>query len=473
MKLLYLRNYETIDTNMSESNVGGRKGRNCRDHIFVVNGIIQDALSSKSSKGIDLFICDYRTMFDGLDVKTTLNDLYDNGVQDDNFALIYKLYQNSHVSIKTPVGATQRRRVEHAIITQGDSLGPILASSTVDTFGKESFKKEKHLYYYRNKTPAGLLTMLDDVFAISTCGPASIQLQEYINLKSGCKKLQFAREKTFGMHIGKKNPIFKCEESYIDCWETDQSTATEKYLGKVKVQQSYTSKCLGEMISSDGTNTANIAARKRRGFGTVKDICSMLDNMCLGPYMVQKAVVLRNSMLVGTLLTCSEAWYNVSEAELGQLEQVDKSLWTSILEVARTVPYDLVCLELGVEPLRFIIMSRRLIYLQFILKQKETSLIKKFLITQLSTLKKKDWAYTVKEDLKYLDIQLTVDEIEFMPKATYRNLIKKKISQKSLEYLLTKRNARNGKGMQMSYSKLYIQNYLSSEDIDITNCERK
>ena len=25
----------------------------------------------------------------------------------------------------------------------------------------------------------------------------------------------------------------------------------------------------------------------------------------------------------------------------------------------------------------------------------------------------------------------------------------------------------------MSYSKLYIQNYLSSEDIDITNCERK
>ena len=195
MKLLYLRNYETIDTNMSESNVGGRKGRNCRDHIFVVNGIIQDALSSKSSKGIDLFICDYRTMFDGLDVKTTLNDLYDNGVQDDNFALIYKLYQNSHVSIKTPVGATQRRRVEREIITQGDCLGPILASSTVDTFGKESFKKEKHLYYYRNTTPVGLLTMLDDVFAISTCGPASIQLQEYINIKKWVQKVTICQGK--------------------------------------------------------------------------------------------------------------------------------------------------------------------------------------------------------------------------------------------------------------------------------------
>ena len=275
------------------------------------------------------------------------------------------------------------------------------------------------------------------------------------------------------MHIGKKNPIFKCEESYIDCWETDQSTATEKYLGKVKVQQSYTSKYLGEMISSDGTNTANIAARKRRGFGTVKDICSMLDNMCLGPYMVQKAVVLRNSMLVGTLLTCSEAWYNVSEAELGQLEQVDKSLWTSILEVARTVPYDLVCLELGIEPIRYIVMRRRLIYLQHILRQKETSLVKNFFKTQLATLKKKDWGTTVKEDLKHLNIEIPIEEIEHLPKATYIKLIKKKIYQKSFEYLLDKRNTRNGKGMQMCYQKLEIQNYLSSEDIDITNHERK
>ena len=235
MKLLYLRNYETIDANMSESNAGGRKGRNCRDHIFVVNGAIQDALSSKSSKGLDLFICDYRTMFDGLDIKTTLNDLYDNGVKDDYFSLVYKLYENSHISIKTPVGLTERRRVEREIITQGDCLGPILASSTVDTFGKESYEKQKHLYYYRNKTPVSMLSMLDDVFALSTCGPASIQMQEYINIKSGSKKLQLARDKTFRMHIGKKNPTFQCEESYIDCWETDQTKPTEKHLGKVKV----------------------------------------------------------------------------------------------------------------------------------------------------------------------------------------------------------------------------------------------
>ena len=31
MKLIYLRNYKTIDSNMSESNVGGRKNRSSRD----------------------------------------------------------------------------------------------------------------------------------------------------------------------------------------------------------------------------------------------------------------------------------------------------------------------------------------------------------------------------------------------------------------------------------------------------------
>ena len=95
---------------------------------------------------------------------------------------------------------------------------------------------------------------------------------------------------------------YKCENVHIDSWETDK-ISSEKYLGKVKVKNTNSTKYLGEIISSSGTNTDNIAARKKRGFGTIKDICNMLDNMCLGPHMLQKAVLLRDSMLVGTLLT--------------------------------------------------------------------------------------------------------------------------------------------------------------------------
>ena len=299
-------------------------------------------------------------------------------MKDDSLAMIYRLYENNNISIKTPVGLTERRPVERPIITQGDCLGPILASSTVDTFGKECYQQDKHLYWYRNVTPVSLLTMIDDVLALSFCGPKSTQIQEYINIKTGSKKLQFSTGKTFQMHIGSKINAYKCENSYIDSWKTDKQYAKEQYSGQVKVKETYSTKYLGEVLSSDGRNTDNISERRKRGFGTITDIVKILDNMCLGPLMFQKAVVLRDSMLVGTLLTCSEAWYNITELDLVHLEKIDKALWSNILEVARTIPYDLLCLELGIEPLRYVIMRRRLLYLQHILKQKDTSLIKQF-----------------------------------------------------------------------------------------------
>ena len=82
-------------------------------------------------------------MFDGLHVKSTLTD---NRVKYNFFALIYKLYENSNVSISTPMGLTERRRVERAIILQRDFLGPFLGSSTLYTFGKECYTKRSTSY---------------------------------------------------------------------------------------------------------------------------------------------------------------------------------------------------------------------------------------------------------------------------------------------------------------------------------------
>ena len=188
----------------------------------------------------------------------------------------------------------------------------------------------------------------------------------------------------------------------------------------MKVKEVFSTKYLGEIICSDGSNNKNVTDRRNRGFGTVKELQKMLDTMCLGPHMFKKAVVLRDSMLVGTLLSCSEAWYNITEVQLGQLEQVDKSLWCNLLEIARTVPYDLVCLELGIEPLRYIIMKRRLIYLQHILKQKESSLVRQFLKTQMTDLKTKDWGTTVQKDLLHIGLKISFEEIELIGKHKYK-----------------------------------------------------
>ena len=66
MRLIYVDKYKIIDSNMSDSQVGGRKNKNVRNHIWVLNGIICDILSSKKKIPINIGVYDYRQCFDSL-----------------------------------------------------------------------------------------------------------------------------------------------------------------------------------------------------------------------------------------------------------------------------------------------------------------------------------------------------------------------------------------------------------------------
>ena len=48
MKMIYMKKYEVIDNIMSDSNIRARNKKNIRNHIFVVNAILHDVLSSKN-----------------------------------------------------------------------------------------------------------------------------------------------------------------------------------------------------------------------------------------------------------------------------------------------------------------------------------------------------------------------------------------------------------------------------------------
>ena len=65
--LMLRDNYPEIDSNMSDSNIGARKGRNIRDHTFVINGVIAETLATKGAS-TELIICDYSKCFDMQDV---------------------------------------------------------------------------------------------------------------------------------------------------------------------------------------------------------------------------------------------------------------------------------------------------------------------------------------------------------------------------------------------------------------------
>ena len=61
-KLIYNDYYDIIDGNMSDSNVGGRHNRSIRDNLFIVYGVINNAINNRLN--IDLSLYDIAKCFD-------------------------------------------------------------------------------------------------------------------------------------------------------------------------------------------------------------------------------------------------------------------------------------------------------------------------------------------------------------------------------------------------------------------------
>ena len=64
---------------MTDFQIGGRKGKNVRDHLFIINVITQDTLSSVQMKPINLIVANFQLCFDGLSLPLTCRDLYNSG----------------------------------------------------------------------------------------------------------------------------------------------------------------------------------------------------------------------------------------------------------------------------------------------------------------------------------------------------------------------------------------------------------
>ena len=75
------------------------------------------------------------------------------------------------------------------------------------------------------------------------------------------------------------------------------------------------------------------------------------------------------------MLFNSEAWYNVTKAELELIETVDLLLLRGILKAPKSTPKEMLYLELGLLPFREIIQKRRLTFLHYILHESKNSMI--------------------------------------------------------------------------------------------------
>ena len=465
MKLVYQDKYEIVDKQMTDSQIGARKNKNIRNHIFVLNAIINDAVHTK--KNVDILIYDYRQCFDSLWLEECINDLYDAGITDDQLALIYEANKRNNVAVKTPYGLTERVNIEK-IVLQGEVFGPLQCSVQVDRIAKECIEEKKFLFSYKKSVEIPPLSMVDDLACIAESGVKSVEMNSFINTKTLLKKLQFGAEKCHQMCVCVKEHI--TPQLHISNWKAEKCETSSKikdvYLGETEMKRANESKYLGDLISIDGKNQKNIMDRKSKGYGIVLQISQMLEEIYFGPFEIEVALTLRKSLFLGGILTNCEAWYGLTASDIKQLELVDESLLRKILSAPSTTPKCMLYLETGCTPIRFIIRSRRLMFLHYILKQDKNSLVSKVFHAQLSNPVQNDGAVTCKEDLDKLQITQSWDEIRNLSKYSFRKIVREKIHQSALKTLVQEQKNLS-KVKHFEFKNLRIQEYLLPNKLDL------
>ena len=202
----------------------------------------------------------------------------------------------------------------------------------------------------------------------------------------------------------------------------------------------------------------------------VNQIMSMLEETCFGRYYFQVAMVFRFTLLISSLWTNSESWYHITSAAIDDLEKVDEGLLRRILECPAATPKEMLYLELGVSPIRNIIKSRRINFLQNILKEEKDSLMYTFLQAQLEDPTCFDWGETIKKDLEEYKVDLSLQDIEKMSEDSFKRLIQKKEKLLTLNYL-NELKAGHTKVLHIPHTVLGMADYLKPNDI--SNMEAK
>ena len=439
-KLIFNDEYETIDENLTDSNVGGRKGKGIRDNLFVINAIT-NSVKNGAEEPCDVQVFDVEKCFDSLWVQECVNTLYENGFKNDKLVLLYEETKNAQIAIKTPNGTTTRKDIKN-IIMQGTVFGSIICTSVMDKLAKIFYKDPDLVYKYKNQVEVPVLGMVDDILCVSRCSSKTVISNATVNTFMELNKLTLSAEKCSKIHIGKK------------CNQCPQLKVHEN-----QMKDSHKEKYLGDFINEKGTIKDTIDNRIAKAWSYVSEIGALLSEFPFGNKKIQVGLMLREAMFLNGVLHSCEAWHGLGMTHIAQIELVDHHLMRTILAAHSKTPIEFLYLETGALPAKYVITSRRLNYLKHIHMQSDHELIKRVYQAQRDDPKRGDWWELVKSDLEGYDID--EDELKQMNKNMTRKYIKEKIYTKAFEDLRSTQST-HSKVKDIKYEKYTCQEYLKS-----------
>ena len=139
-----------------------------------------------------------------------------------------------------------------------------------------------------------------------------------------------------------------------------------------------------------------------------------------------------NIFVNGSLINM-ETWPNFTEARIVKFERIEQTFMRTILKAHSKTPIESLYLELGIIPLRYHLMKRRILYLQDILNRKDDELVHNIVLEQKKNHCKGDFYTQVEENME--EINITADDL-LESKEKLQAKVKKKVTEKAYEHLI-------------------------------------
>ena len=417
-RLVIYDEQETIASSMGPFQVGNQKKRNIRDHTLIVHSVLNEAKERKIN--IDFQFTDIKQCFDSIWLDEATNDLYDSGVKTRSLNLLYEGNRKTRMCVETQFGRSERVEL-NKIVMQGSVPGGMICSNQLSKLCNKLYN-EGDVYMYRGKIPIPPLAMVDDIAAISECNSTD-------SLTTNIKTDSFIQRKKLEGQTGDG----KCQWVHTG----DQTCRGQYQINNQKITQAVAYKYLGNRVS-DGWDTL-YKTRWEKAQGYCATCLAMATEISLGYRLYEIAKLLYNSIFINGTLNCMETWPNCTVKRIEELERIEQTFFRKILSAHSKTPIEALYLELGVIPLRFQLMKRRILYFQDVMIKDKEEITRKVVDVQKEDGCKGDFYLQVMENLNYLSIP--VQKVEGSSKAKMKETLQERINICAYEYLIEKAKA--------------------------------
>ena len=403
-----------VSQSMGQFQVGNQKERNIRDHSLVIHAVVNEARATK--KKIDILFTDIKQCFDSIWLDEATNDLYDSGVVSRNLNLLYEGNSKTRMCVETNIGKSERVEL-NKVVMQGSVPGGLICSNQLSKICNKLYS-EGNVYMYRGQIPIPPLAMVDDVVAVNECNSTdalacNIKIDTFVQRKK--LESQVGDGKCQWVHSGEG----ECRSTYHA--NNNEITQTEIY------------KYLGDHVA-DGWEPL-YSKRWEKAQGYIASCLAMCTEMSLGYQLYHIAKLYHQSIFINGTLINMETWPNCTTARIESFERIEQFYFKKILAAHSKTPIESVYLELGVIPIRFHLMKRRIMYLHVILNRSENEITKKVIRVQEEGCLDGDFLAQTKRDMQFLSIT----DVELrMSKESLKAVLLKKVNEAAFQFLIAK-----------------------------------